>query len=58
MTEGKIASWAVAEGAWVNVGDELADVETTKITNAYEIPVAGVLRRHIARNRKIWPWAP
>jgi pyruvate dehydrogenase E2 component (dihydrolipoamide acetyltransferase) len=52
MTEGKIASWAVAEGAWVNVGDELADVETTKITNAYESPVAGVLRRHIAKEQE------
>jgi pyruvate dehydrogenase E2 component (dihydrolipoamide acetyltransferase) len=52
MTEGKIASWAVAEGARVNVGDELADVETTKITNAYESPVAGVLRRHIAKEQE------
>lgn len=48
MTEGKVASWAVAEGARVAQGDELADIETTKITNAYESPVSGVLRRHVA----------
>jgi pyruvate dehydrogenase E2 component (dihydrolipoamide acetyltransferase) len=48
MTEGKVASWAVPEGAKVSAGDELADIETSKITNAYESPVAGVLRRHVA----------
>src|SRR3712207_1657480 len=55
MTEGKIASWAVAEGAWVDAGDELADIETTKITNAYESPVAGVLRRHVAPEQEDLP---
>lgn len=48
MTEGKVVSWAVPEGTRVEVGTELADIETSKITNAYESPVAGVLRRHVA----------
>lgn len=48
MTEGKVASWAVPEGAAVAVGDELADIETSKITNAYEAPAAGILRRRVA----------
>jgi pyruvate dehydrogenase E2 component (dihydrolipoamide acetyltransferase) len=48
MTEGKIAAWLVDEGAIVSVGDELADIETTKITNAYESPASGVLRRRVA----------
>jgi pyruvate dehydrogenase E2 component (dihydrolipoamide acetyltransferase) len=48
MTEGKVASWAIPEGARIAQGDELADIETTKITNAYESPVGGVLRRHVA----------
>ncbi len=48
MTEGKVASWAVAEGAAVAAGDELADIETSKITNATESPVAGILRRRVA----------
>ncbi|CAH2600421.1 Dihydrolipoyllysine-residue acetyltransferase component of acetoin cleaving system [Rhodovastum atsumiense] len=55
MTEGKIASWAKPEGAAVAVGDELADIETTKITNAYESPVAGVLRRHVAPEQEDLP---
>lgn len=48
MTEGKVALWAKPEGARIAVGDELADIETTKITNAYESPVQGILRRHVA----------
>ncbi|WP_264481530.1 acetoin dehydrogenase dihydrolipoyllysine-residue acetyltransferase subunit [Acidisoma cellulosilyticum] len=48
MTEGKVALWSKPEGAEIKVGDELADIETTKITNAYESPVRGNLRRHVA----------
>jgi pyruvate dehydrogenase E2 component (dihydrolipoamide acetyltransferase) len=55
MTEGKVVSWAKQEGAVVSVGDEIADIETTKITNAYESPVAGVLRRHVAREQEDLP---
>lgn len=55
MTEGKIASWARPEGTKIAVGDEIADIETTKITNAYESPVAGVLRRHVAHEQEDLP---
>ena len=55
MTEGKVASWARPEGAEIAVGDEIADIETTKITNAYESPVAGVLRRHVAQEQEELP---
>jgi pyruvate dehydrogenase E2 component (dihydrolipoamide acetyltransferase) len=55
MTEGKVVSWAKEEGAVVSVGEELADIETTKITNTYESPVAGVLRRHVAREQEDLP---
>lgn len=48
MTEGLVAAWHVEEGARLNPGDEIADIETTKITNAYESPVGGVLRRRVA----------
>ncbi len=48
MTEGKVAGWIKPEGALIHPGDEIADIETTKITNAYESPAGGVLRRHIA----------
>jgi pyruvate dehydrogenase E2 component (dihydrolipoamide acetyltransferase) len=55
MTEGKVASWVVPEGAEVSVGDELADIETSKITNAYESPVDGILRRRVAPEQQDLP---
>lgn len=55
MTEGKVASWAVPEGALVSAGDELADIETSKITNAYESPVGGILRRRVAPEQQDLP---
>ena len=48
MTEGMVAAWYVEEGEEVAAGDDLADIETTKITSVYESPVAGTLRRRIA----------
>jgi pyruvate dehydrogenase E2 component (dihydrolipoamide acetyltransferase) len=55
MTEGKVASWLKQEGEPIKVGDEIADIETTKITNAYESPAAGVLRRHVAPEQQDLP---
>ncbi len=49
MTEGTVVAWQVAEGEPVAAGAELVDIETAKITNALEAPVAGVLRRQVAR---------
>ncbi|MDR3462724.1 MAG: acetoin dehydrogenase dihydrolipoyllysine-residue acetyltransferase subunit [Beijerinckiaceae bacterium] len=48
MTEGKVASWAKPIGAVVKAGDDIADIETTKITNAFESPFNGIMRRHVA----------
>lgn len=47
MTEGTVAAWHKAEGETVQVGEELVDIETTKITNAFESPVGGTLRRRV-----------
>lgn len=47
MTEGTVADWHKAEGEAVAAGEELVDIETTKITNAFESPVAGTLRRQV-----------
>src|SRR5271166_5202451 len=55
MTEGKVVSWAKPEGSEISVGDEIADIETTKITNAYESPVKGMLRRHVAAEHEELP---
>ena len=49
MRLGKVTSWIVAEGDEVSVGDELADVETEKITGTLEASDAGTVRRIVAR---------
>jgi pyruvate dehydrogenase E2 component (dihydrolipoyllysine-residue acetyltransferase) len=48
MTEGRLVSWLVDEGAEVAAGDEVAEVETDKLNGAVESPAAGVLRRRVA----------
>ena len=45
MQEGMLASWHVEEGADVKKGDEIADIETSKIANAFESPISGKLRK-------------
>jgi pyruvate dehydrogenase E2 component (dihydrolipoamide acetyltransferase) len=48
MTEGKIAAWLVDEGSAVQAGDEIVEIETSKITNVFESPASGTLRRQVA----------
>jgi pyruvate dehydrogenase E2 component (dihydrolipoamide acetyltransferase) len=45
MQEGMVAKWLVEEGAAIEAGDEILDIETSKIANVFESPVAGPLRR-------------
>ncbi len=47
MTEGQVAAWHRQEGEVVVAGEEIADIETPKITAAYESPAAGTLRRKV-----------
>lgn len=47
MEEGMLARWAVEEGATIAEGEEIMDIETSKIANVFESPVAGVLRRKV-----------
>jgi pyruvate dehydrogenase E2 component (dihydrolipoamide acetyltransferase) len=47
MQEGMVAKWLVEEGAEIGGGDEILDIETSKIANVYESPVAGPLRRRL-----------
>jgi pyruvate dehydrogenase E2 component (dihydrolipoamide acetyltransferase) len=49
MRLGKITAWAVEEGDEVKVGDDLADIETEKITGTLEASEAGTVRRLIAQ---------
>jgi pyruvate dehydrogenase E2 component (dihydrolipoamide acetyltransferase) len=47
MQEGMVAKWLVEEGAVIEGGDEILDIETSKIANVFESPVAGPLRRRL-----------
>jgi len=55
MQEGAIVDWWKAEGATVAEGEDLVDIETTKITNACESPIGGVLRRIVAQPGETLP---
>ena len=48
MEEGTLTKWAVAPGQAVGKGEEIADIETTKIANAFESPASGTIRRLVA----------
>jgi pyruvate dehydrogenase E2 component (dihydrolipoamide acetyltransferase) len=45
MQEGMVAAWHVEPGATVSKGQEIMDIETSKIANVFESPTAGKLRR-------------
>jgi pyruvate dehydrogenase E2 component (dihydrolipoamide acetyltransferase) len=45
MTEGTITSWLVAEGDVIERGQEIVEIETTKLSNVVEAAAEGVLRR-------------
>ncbi len=49
MTEGTVVAWYANEGDRVETGSDLVEIETPKITNLYESPVSGVLRRCVAK---------
>lgn len=55
MTEGMVIAWHVEPGGTVEAGDEIADIETAKITNVFESPVAGTLRRLVAPTDEMVP---
>jgi pyruvate dehydrogenase E2 component (dihydrolipoamide acetyltransferase) len=48
MTEGKVTGWLKHEGDDFAEGDEILEIETTKITNTVEAEAAGTLRRIVA----------
>ncbi|HEV8679803.1 MAG TPA: acetoin dehydrogenase dihydrolipoyllysine-residue acetyltransferase subunit, partial [Stellaceae bacterium] len=48
MTEGRVLGWLKREGDEYRAGDELLEIETSKITNVMEASEAGKLRRIVA----------
>ena len=57
MAEGKLGDWLVPEGMNVKPGVELVAIETEKILSPLEAPVAGILRRIVARKDDVVPVA-
>ncbi len=45
MQEGMVAEWHIEPGAEIAAGQEIMDIETSKIANVYESPVAGAFRK-------------
>jgi pyruvate dehydrogenase E2 component (dihydrolipoyllysine-residue acetyltransferase) len=55
MTEGKVLGWLKREGDEYRAGEELLEIETSKITNLFEASDGGRLRRIIAREGATLP---
>lgn len=55
MQEGTILHWWKDEGAAIAQGEDLVDIETSKITNVFEAPEAGTLRRVVAAEGETLP---
>jgi len=55
MEEGTLTSWLVQDGAQIEKGQEIAEIETSKLANVFESPVSGTLRRLVAREGDVLP---
>jgi pyruvate dehydrogenase E2 component (dihydrolipoamide acetyltransferase) len=55
MEEGVVTAWHVGEGATIAKGQEIADIETSKIANVFESPVSGTLRKVVAQPGETLP---
>ena len=55
MTEGKVVGWLKQQGQSFAAGEELLEIETTKITNVMEAPASSAARRMPTRR---WPRTP
>jgi len=55
MEEGMVVAWLADEGSLIEAGQDLLEIETTKITNVYEAPVPGTLRRSVVAEGETVP---
>lgn len=55
MVEGEIAEWHVSEGDTIAEGDDLLDVETSKIVNTVTAPAGGVVKRLLSAVGELVP---
>lgn len=47
MQEGLLAAWLVDMGATIQKGQDILEIETSKIANTFESPLSGKLRRRV-----------
>lgn len=57
MQEGMVAKWHVAEGDTIAKGQEIVDIETSKIANVFESPIDGTVRRLVVGEGETVPVA-
>lgn len=55
MEEGALTSWLVQNGSEIEKGQEIAEIETSKLANVFESPASGTLRRLVAREGDLLP---
>jgi pyruvate dehydrogenase E2 component (dihydrolipoamide acetyltransferase) len=55
IEEGMVTAWLVDEGDALAADADLVEIETTKITNVWEKPVAGTLARRVAAEGETVP---
>ena len=55
MQEGMVAEWHIEPGAEITAGQEIMDIETSKIANVYESPVTGTFRKIVVANGETVP---
>jgi len=55
MTEGLLTKWHFRQGERVSRGQELADIETDKLSNIYEAEFDGTLKKVIAEEGETYP---
>lgn len=55
MEEGTVTKWLISVGDSFNEGDEVCELETSKITNVLEAPFSGVLRKIVAEPGETLP---
>lgn len=57
MQEGMVAAWTIKEGDDIAKGQEICDIETSKIANAFESPLTGKVRRLVTHDGETVPVA-
>ena len=55
MQEGMVAEWHIEPGAEITAGQEIMDIETSKIANVYESPIGGTFRKIVVQNGETVP---